>query len=155
MKQPRAIVIQTAARQSRTRWYPPKAIGSVLTKGIEAILLEWLAAAEAFRIGEPIRWTLVEFLAGHAPEEPFELLITNHEFQAHRRAGEMKGLLRLLRAEGIDAAVTDVTCRRPLWSAALRAVESAPAEPRQLRDVIPLAATLWRGASCGDETRTP
>ncbi len=132
-----------------------KVIRSVFTKGFEAVLLECLVASETFGIREAIMRSLVEFLAAQPPEQLFELLITSHAVHAHRRAGEMEGVFRLLRAEGIDAVMTEATWRKLQWSAALRVVERATEKPRQLRDVIPLVAALSRGAIADAETRMP
>lgn len=128
-----------------------KVIRSVFTKGFEAVLLECLVAAEAFGIRDAIRRSLAEFLAGQSPDALFELLMTTHAVHAGRRAGEMDGVLALLRGTGIDAAMTDATARKLRWSAALDIMGKSGGEPANLAEVIRLVTMLSGATAPGAE----
>jgi 3-hydroxyisobutyrate dehydrogenase-like beta-hydroxyacid dehydrogenase len=119
-----------------------KVIRSVFTKGLEAVLLECLVAAEVFGIRDSILRSLVEFLGTHSATDLFNMLITTHAVHARRRAGEMEGVLGLLEMHNIDAIMTAATHRKLQWSADLRVGERLRETPMQLADVIKAVAEL-------------
>jgi len=122
-----------------------KVIRSIFTKGLESVLLECLVAAQAFGIREPILTSVIAFLESHPPARLLNMLMTTHAVHAHRRAGEMAGVLDLLTEAGIDPIMTEATRRKLQWSADLRVREFFQNEtPEQLGDVIEVIAKLSR-----------
>ena len=122
-----------------------KVIRSIFTKGLESVLLECLVAAQAFGIRKPILTSVIAFLESHPAAPLLNMLMTTHAVHAHRRAGEMAGVLDLLTEAGIDSIMTDATRRKLQWSADLGVREFFHDEvPSRLGDVIEAVDELSR-----------
>jgi len=124
-----------------------KVIRSIYTKGVEAVLLECLVAAEQFDLRPQVLETLYAFLR-QKPEEMFNMVLTTHAIHARRRSGEMEGVLALLQESGIDSRMTEATMKKLAWSADLKLVDVFDGEvPARMEMVLQAIQAKLKGKS--------
>ena len=96
-----------------------KMLRSVYMKGIEALLLETMTAAQRYRISELV----VESIAQSMETKPFmetvNMLITTNAIHSERRSKEMEEVAATLTEKKIDPVMTEATRRVLQWSASL------------------------------------
>lgn len=122
-----------------------KALRSVVTKGMAALIVEAMVAARRAGIVEEA----FEAITGPMDKVQYSdfarMCITTDAIHADRRAAEMEGVIEVVRELGLDPIMTEATRRRLLWSAAfgLREVFGAR-PPEDYRRVLELYDRLDR-----------
>ena len=113
-----------------------KMVRSVFSKGMEALLLEFLAAGRRAGIQADVWEEVVELFSGGAFERVAENWVRTHPGAVERRYHEMVQVSAVLREMGIDPVVTEGVerffdrSRRIGWS------EAFPGKPDSLDDVV-------------------
>lgn len=113
-----------------------KLLVSVVSKGLEALLVEMLLAAHRFNAEEQVLAAFGEFLK-MGPALLADRFVGSDAIHAARRAEEMKGAVEMYGELGIEPVMAAATVRRLLWSASLDLKEHfGEKPPKCYRDVI-------------------
>ena len=95
-----------------------KLILSILSKGLEALLLETLLAAHPYGVQEQVLVAFRQFFA-KGLEAAIDRFVGSDAVHSGRRVKEMESSVRLLQNLGIDPIMTEATVQRLKWSASL------------------------------------
>lgn len=113
-----------------------KMLRSVFSKGLEALLIEFLVAGERAGIREDLWREVTELMANHPFEKTASNWVRTHATAHARRYHEMKqvaNVLRQLAVEPIVTAATEAFFRR---SGSLGLQEKFPATPAAMEEVV-------------------
>lgn len=95
-----------------------KMLASVVTKGLEALLVEMLLAAHRYGVEESVLGAIDQFFA-MGFYTLVDRFVGSDAVHAGRRVKEMEGAARFLRRLGVEPIMTDATVKRLRWSASL------------------------------------
>lgn len=115
---PFGFTIELAGQQAGTA-AAVKMLRSVVTKGIEALVVEALVAATVAGVREEALRGICEPMDATSFSKFVDMCVRTDVLHAERRAVEMEGVAGGLRELGIDPVMTDATARRLRQSAAL------------------------------------
>ncbi|MDI7741769.1 NAD(P)-binding domain-containing protein [Lysinibacillus fusiformis] len=91
-----------------------KYIRSIVTKGLQAILVEALQAAQYFSVEDVVVESIIESM-----DMPFEEIINRYVgsviIHSNRRAHEMENVLSMLKQADIPSTMTEATMQKILW----------------------------------------
>jgi len=83
-----------------------KLIRSIYMKGIAALLIEMLEAANYFNVDELVISSISETMNGKSFEETMNRLVTGTSIHAVRRAAELGGSIQMLESSSIDSTMS-------------------------------------------------
>jgi len=86
-----------------------KLVRSIYMKGISALMLETMQAAEAYGVSEQIIKSLGKSMDGISFSNHLDRLVTGSAVHSIRRAAELKGSLQMLHQAGVDSNMTEAT----------------------------------------------
>jgi 3-hydroxyisobutyrate dehydrogenase-like beta-hydroxyacid dehydrogenase len=115
---PFGFTIELAGHQAGTA-AAVKMLRSVVTKGIEALVIEALVAATIAGVREEALRGICEPMNATSFSKFVDMCVRTDVLHAERRAVEMEGVAGGLRELGIDPIMTDATARRLRQSATL------------------------------------
>lgn len=113
-----------------------KMLRSVFSKGMEALLIEFLAAGERAGIREDLWREVTELFAQHPFEKTASNWVRSHATAHARRYHEMKQVANVLRELGIEPTMTAATEAFFQRSGSLGLQEKFTATPKELDDVV-------------------
>lgn len=88
-----------------------KIVRSLLAKGLEALYVEALVAAQRLGIEHEVLGTFAEMLDGRSAEGMAELLVTTHVLHAERRMDEMEMSIEAIAATGMEPNMAQAAYR--------------------------------------------
>jgi 3-hydroxyisobutyrate dehydrogenase-like beta-hydroxyacid dehydrogenase len=110
---------------------------SVIMKGVEALILECLLAANRYGVEERVLSSLSRSMQGFDWAKWADYITGRTALHAERRAQELEEASRSLEAIGVEPLMTSAANRRLLWAAGLGLEKRfAGKMPRTYRDVI-------------------
>jgi 3-hydroxyisobutyrate dehydrogenase-like beta-hydroxyacid dehydrogenase len=113
-----------------------KLLVSVVSKGLEALLVEMLLAAHRYKAEEQVLAAFGEFLK-MGPALLVDRFVGSDAIHAARRAEEMEGAIELYGELGIEPIMSAATIRRLIWSASLDLKRHfGDTHPKSYKDVI-------------------
>lgn len=113
-----------------------KMLRSVLSKGLEALLIEFLVAGERAGIREDLWREVIELMAQHPFEKTASNWVRSHATAHVRRYHEMKQVANVLRSLGLDPVMTTATVAFFERSCALGLDERFAATPVSMDEVV-------------------
>ena len=113
-----------------------KMLRSVFSKGMEALLIEFLAAGERAGIREDLWREVTQLFAQHPFEKTASNWVRSHATAHARRYHEMKQVADVLRQLGIDPVMTAATEAFFQRSGSLGLQEKFTVTPKELDDVV-------------------
>jgi 3-hydroxyisobutyrate dehydrogenase-like beta-hydroxyacid dehydrogenase len=93
-----------------------KMIRSVFMKGIEVLLIEALHAARAYNIQSQFVDTIKDTFETLTFNQLINMLVTTHAIHGKRRQGEMQEVIDTLKAQNVDAKMSESTLEKFRWS---------------------------------------
>lgn len=100
-----------------------KMVRSVFMKGIEALFVETLHAAQAYNIQKQVVATIKDTFETLTFDQLVNMLVTTHAIHGRRRQGEMEEVIDTLKAKNIDAKMSERTLEKFKWSTELALAE--------------------------------
>jgi 3-hydroxyisobutyrate dehydrogenase-like beta-hydroxyacid dehydrogenase len=113
-----------------------KNLRSVFSKGMEALLIEFLTAGERAGIRADLWREVTELFSNHPFEKTASNWVRTHATAHARRLSEMKQVASVLRQLGIEPTMTDATVDFFARSATLGLQDKFTAVPQSLDDVV-------------------
>ena len=113
-----------------------KNLRSVFSKGMEALLVEFLTAGERAGIRADLWREATELFSSHPFEKTASNWVRTHATAHARRLSEMKQVASVLRQLGIEPTMTDATVDFFARSATLGLQDKFTAVPQSLDDVV-------------------
>lgn len=113
-----------------------KNLRSVFSKGMEALLIEFLTAGERAGIRADLWCEVTELFSNHPFEKTASNWVRTHATAHARRLSEMKEVARVLRQLGIEPTMTDATVNFFARSATLGLQDRFSTVPQNLDDVV-------------------
>ena len=113
-----------------------KNLRSVFSKGMEALLVEFLTAGERAGIRADLWREVTELFSNHPFEKTASNWVRTHATAHARRLSEMKQVASVLRQLGIEPTMTDATVDFFARSATLGLQDKFTAVPQSLDDVV-------------------
>ena len=113
-----------------------KNLRSVFSKGMEALLIEFLTAGERAGIRADLWREATELFSSHPFEKTASNWVRTHATAHARRLSEMKQVASVLRQLGIEPTMTDATVDFFARSATLGLQDKFTAVPQSLDDVV-------------------
>ncbi|HEX6006136.1 MAG TPA: DUF1932 domain-containing protein [Burkholderiales bacterium] len=113
-----------------------KMLRSVFSKGLEALLIEFLAAGERAGIRQDLWREVTDLFAQHPFEKTASNWIRTHATAHARRYHEMKQVANVLRQLGIEPTMTDATVAFFERSGMLRLKDAFATTPQQMDEVV-------------------
>lgn len=95
-----------------------KMLASVVTKGLEALLVEMLLGAHEYGVEEHVLEAVDQFFTAGF-RSLVDRFVGSDAVHATRRVKEMEGAARFLKELGVEPIMTDATVKRLRWSASL------------------------------------
>ncbi len=86
-----------------------KLVRSVFMKGVAALMIEMLQAAEAYGVVEEVITSVGESMEGSSFSANLDRLVTGSAIHCQRRAAELKGSITMLGDKGVGAEMTVAT----------------------------------------------
>jgi len=86
-----------------------KLVRSVFMKGVAALMIEMLQAAEAYGVAGEVIASVGESMDGSSFTDNLDRLVTGSAIHCQRRAAELKGSITMLEDKGIGAEMTVAT----------------------------------------------
>lgn len=99
-----SIVSSVAGDASTT-----KLVRSIFMKGISTLLIEMLSAASHFQVEKQVVDSIIETMNKSDFESTMNRLITGTAIHSERRSSELDGTIKMLKAEGLNAFMTNAT----------------------------------------------
>lgn len=96
-----------------------KVLRSVVTKGMEALLVEALLAAQLAGVVDAAFKAITEPMDSIKYSDFAKMCITTDAVHAYRRAAEMQGAVQVIQELGVEPIMTEATYKRLSWSARL------------------------------------
>jgi 3-hydroxyisobutyrate dehydrogenase-like beta-hydroxyacid dehydrogenase len=110
---------------------------SIVIKGMEALLTEFVLAATRFGADERVLASLQQAYPGLEWKRLADYMVNRLTVHGQRRAREMEEVAATLREVGIDPIMSEATARRHQWSATLGlASRFGPEGPATYREVV-------------------
>lgn len=107
-----------------------KLVRSIYMKGIAALMVEMLQAADAYDVSDEVVSSIAKSMDGIPFTAHLNRLVTGTAIHCHRRAAELKGSIDMLKECGISSAMTEAAKQRTeemeAFEFAKRYVETAP-----------------------------
>jgi len=113
-----------------------KMLRSVFSKGLEALLLEFLVAGERAGIREDLWREVTDLFEANRFEKVAANWICSHAVAHERRHHEMVDVAGVLRRLGVDPVMTDATVKMFERSCELGMKKAFPDRPDRMEDVI-------------------
>ena len=113
-----------------------KNLRSVFSKGLEALLIEFLTAGERAGIRADLWREVTELFTNHPFEKTASNWVRTHATAHARRHSEMKQVVNVLRQLGIDPTMTQATVNFFARSGALGLQDRFSTVPQNLDDVV-------------------
>lgn len=113
-----------------------KNLRSVFSKGMEALLIEFLTAGERAGIRADLWREVTELFSNHPFEKTASNWVRTHATAHTRRHGEMKQVASVLRQLGIEPTMTDATVDFFARSGTLGLQDRFTTVPQNLDDVV-------------------
>ena len=113
-----------------------KNLRSVFSKGMEALLIEFLTAGERAGIRSDLWREVTELFSNHPFEKTASNWVRTHATAHTRRHGEMKQVASVLRQLGIEPTMTDATVDFFARSGTLGLQDRFTTVPQNLDDVV-------------------
>jgi 3-hydroxyisobutyrate dehydrogenase-like beta-hydroxyacid dehydrogenase len=129
-----------------------KMLRSVVTKGMEAVIVEAMFAAFRAGVAEAAFAAVTEPMDAVRFSDFARMCLTTDPVHAARRAQEMQSVAEVVRRLGVEPIMTDAARRRLQWSARF-GLRPAPGEPgfADYREVLRRYAELDTAARPADE----
>lgn len=96
-----------------------KILRSVITKGLEALLVECVLAAHRYGIDEAVLSSLGRFMDSRSFQETANFFLVTDVIHAERRSQEARMSVAALEEAGVDPIMTEATAERLEWVAEL------------------------------------
>lgn len=107
-----------------------KLVRSIYMKGIAALMVEMLQAADAYDVSDEVVSSIAKSMDGIPFTSHLNRLVTGTAIHCHRRAAELKGSIDMLKECGISSAMTKAAKQRTeemeTFEFAKRYVETTP-----------------------------
>lgn len=97
-----------------------KSVRSIFMKGYEALLMECLAAAQAYGILEDMIESISAYFDGRSFRDHCDIFVTTDAIFAKRRSEEMTAVVEMLKAEGLHFTMAQAAEETLKWLASLQ-----------------------------------
>ena len=94
-----------------------KLVRTILIKGLNALMLEMLEAAEHYHITDEILESVSKSLDGKTFRENMQRLIPGISVHAERRVHEIQGSIEMLESAGLNCVMTKASCEKHAYVA--------------------------------------